>query len=436
MSLEKAAMPRFLKETCRYGNGGIRKNWAEKGEKIYMQQNRETEKQTGSAKETGKKIRAYLDNSSTTQPCREAVEAAARSMEDNWGNPSSLHTLGFLAEQEMRKSRETVAKALFCRPEEIVFTSGGTEADNIAVFGAAYGRIRRGKHIVTTAIEHPAVLNAMKQLEKEGFSVTYLMPDSFGWIAPEQVFDAVTSETILVSMMAVNNEVGSILPLEAAAQAIREKKAPALFHVDAVQAFGKIPLRPADMGVDLMTVSGHKIHGPKGIGALYIRRGVHLASRVFGGGQEQNIRPGTEPMPAISAFAAAVGALPDLKKEEERIRGLNKLLRERLQAIPQVKIHSLEKGIPYIVNLSAGTVRAETMLHFLAERGVFVSTGSACAKGKESHVLSAMGLPKEEIASSLRVSFSRMNGEEDVDAFACALEEGLSVLARKGLKRV
>ena len=225
-------------------------------------------------------------------------------------------------------------------------------------------------------------------------------------------------------------------PLEAAAQAIREKKAPALFHVDAVQAFGKIPLRPADMGVDLMTVSGHKIHGPKGIGALYIRRGVHLASRVFGGGQEQNIRPGTEPMPAISAFAAAVGALPDLKKEEERIRGLNKLLRERLQAIPQVKIHSLEKGIPYIVNLSAGTVRAETMLHFLAERGVFVSTGSACAKGKESHVLSAMGLPKEEIASSLRVSFSRMNGEEDVDAFACALEEGLSVLARKGLKRV
>ncbi len=401
-----------------------------------MQQGFDKKRELSPQKRGEPEIRAYLDNSATTRPCREAVEAAARSMEENWGNPSSLHTMGFLAEQELKKSREAVAGALSCRPEEIVFTSGGTEADNLAIFGAAYNRIRRGKHIVTTAIEHPAVLNAMKQLEKKGFSVTYLMPDRFGWITPEQVYEAVREDTILVSMMAVNNEVGSILPLEAAARAIREKGAPALFHVDAVQAFGKLPLRPNQAGVDLMTVSGHKIHGPKGIGALYIRKGVHLAPRVFGGGQEQNIRPGTEPMPLIAAFRAAVKALPNLREEEERIRGLNVLLRKKLATMPEVKIHSLEKGLPYIVNLSAGAVRAETMLHFLAEKGVFVSTGSACAKGKESHVLAAMGLPKEEITSSLRVSFSRMNTEEDVEAFTSALEEGLSILARKGVSRL
>ncbi len=401
-----------------------------------MQQGFEKERKGPPQKREAPEIRAYLDNSATTRPCREAVEAAALFMEETWGNPSSLHTLGFLAEQGMRESREAAAGALSCRPEEIVFTSGGTEADNLAIFGAAYGRQRRGRHIVTTAIEHPAVLNAMKQLEREGFSVTYLMPDRFGWITPEQAYEAVREDTILVSMMAVNNEVGSILPLDAAARAIREKGAPALFHVDAVQAFGKLPLRPGESGIDLMTVSGHKIHGPKGIGALYIRRGVHLAPRIFGGGQERNIRPGTEPMPMIAAFGAAVKALPNLREEEERIRGLNVLLREKLASVPEVKIHSLEKGLPNIVNLSAGTVRAETMLHFLAERGVFVSTGSACAKGKESHVLAAMGLSKEEIASSLRVSFSRMNTEADVEAFVSALEEGLSILARKGVPRL
>ena len=353
-------------------------------------------------------------------------------MEQNWGNPSSLHTLGFLAEQEMKECREAVAGALSCRAEEIYFTSGGTEADNLAILGAAYGRSRRGRHIVTTGIEHPAVLNTMKQLEKEGFSVTYLMPDGFGRISPEQVYEAVGEETILVSMMAANNEVGSILPLKAAAGAIREKKAPALLHADAVQAFVKLPLRPEQMGVDLLTVSGHKIHGPKGVGALYVRRGTHLSPRVFGGGQEKGLRPGTESTPLIAAFGAAVRALPDLRLEEERVSELNRHLRERLSGIPGVKIHSEESGLPYILNLTAGTVKAETMLHFLSARGVYVSTGSACAKGRASHVLMAMGLKREEIASSLRVSFSRMSTKEETDAFADALEEGLAVLARKG----
>lgn len=373
----------------------------------------------------------YLDNSSTTRPCPEAVEAVRRSMEENWGNPSSLHTLGFQAEREMTEAREALAGALCCAPEEIVFTSGGTEADNLALFGAAYGRKKQGNHIVTSQIEHPAVLNAVKQLEKEGFSVTFLKPDTQGHIAPEQVWEAVTPGTILVSLMAVNNEVGTRLPLEAAAAAIREKKAPALFHVDAVQAFGKLPLRPGAEGVDLMTVSGHKIHGPKGIGALYIRRGVHLCARTFGGGQEKNRRPGTEAMPLIAGFGAAVRALPNWKQEEERIRKIQGRLRQRLEEMPGVAIHSPGDGIPYILNFSAGRVRAETMLHFLSSRGIYVSSGSACAKGKASHVLEAMGLPREQIQSSLRVSFSRMNTLEEADFLADALEEGMGRLARR-----
>ena len=213
----------------------------------------------------------YLDNSATTRPCAEAVDKITELLTVCWGNPSSLHGLGFAAEQELSAARRAVARSLSCTPEEIFFTSGGTESDNLAIFGAAHARQKRGRHVVTTRIEHPAVLNTMAELEREGFEVTYLAPDEWGHIAPESVKSAVRPDTILVSLMAVNNEVGTILPVQAAREAIAEQNAPALLHVDAVQAYGKLPLAPARQGIDLLTISGHKIHGPKGVGALYVK---------------------------------------------------------------------------------------------------------------------------------------------------------------------
>lgn len=373
----------------------------------------------------------YFDNSSTTKVCREAADKVMEVMTVNYGNPSSLHTLGYRAERELEAAREAVAGRLGARKEEIFFTSGGTESNNLALFGAAYARRKRGNRIVSTAIEHPSVLNSLKELEEEGFEVVLLKPDGEGNIRPEQVFEAVTPETILVSMMCVNNEVGSILPLEAAPAAIAAAKAPALFHVDAVQAFGKLPLRPEKQGIDLMSMSAHKIHGPKGVGALYLKKGVHLTPRVFGGGQERNIRPGTEPLPMIAGFGEAVRQLPETDVQLARLRGLNDYCRERLTEIDGVRIHSPKDGLPFILNFAAGSVRSETMLHFLAERGIYVSSGSACSKGKPSHVLAAMGLPRSEIDSTLRLSFSRYSTKEEVDALIGALKECVSGLAKR-----
>lgn len=375
----------------------------------------------------------YFDNSSTTKVCPEAAEKVMEMMTENYGNPSSLHTLGFRAEQEMTAARKAVAGLLGAKPEEIYFTSGGTESDNLALFGAAYARKKRGRRIVTTQIEHPAVANVMKRLEQEGFEVVSLKPDSFGKISPEQVKEAVTGDTVLVSMMRVNNEVGTILPVEAAAEAIREAGAPALLHVDAVQAFGKLPLRPEKMGIDLMSVSAHKIHGPKGVGALYMRRGVHIEPYTFGGGQEKNVRPGTESSPLIAGFGAAVRALPETERELSALSELCTYCREQLLKIPGVELNSPEDALPYIVNFSAGGVRAETMLHYLSSREIYVSSGSACSKGKESPVLSAMGLPRERIASALRLSFSRFSTKEEVELFLAALKDGLTEITKRPL---
>ena len=371
----------------------------------------------------------YLDNSATTRVCPEAAQKALEIMTECYGNPSSLHTMGFRAEQELNTARKAVAGALSALPEEITFTSGGTEANNLAIFGGAWAR-RQHKRIVTTAIEHPSVLACMTQLEKEGWEVVYLRPDHFGRISPQQVEEAITPQTALVSIMAVNNEVGSILPIEAAARVIRRNKARTLLHVDAVQAFGKLPLKPGKIGVDLMTVSAHKIHGPKGAGALYIRKGVHIPARTLGGGQEKGMRSGTEALPAWCAFGAAVQALPSLSQEEAAIRTLWKYCREGIAAIPDTVIQSPEDGLPYILNFSCGGVKAETMLHFLEERGIYVSSGSACAKGKASHVLEAMELPKQQALSSIRVSFSRENTLEDAQALVQAVEEGMKTLVR------
>lgn len=371
----------------------------------------------------------YLDNSATTKPSAACVEKITHLLTKAWGNPSSLHTLGFEAERALEQARAAAAARLSCRPEEIIFTSGGTESNNLAVFGAAAARSRRGNRIVTTALEHPSVLQAVKQLEQEGLEVVYLKPDRGGQISPEQIFQAVSKETILVSMMAVNNEVGTVLPLEAAADAIAAAGAPALFHVDAVQAFGKMDLKPARLRIDLMSVSAHKVHGPKGAGALYRSKSARIVPRTFGGGQESGMRPGTEATPLIAGFGAAISALPNPEQALSHVAQLNRRCREGLSALPEVSILSPQDAFPYILSLSAGRIRAESMLHFLASRRVFVSSGSACSKGKDSPVLAAMGVPRPQIQSALRVSFCHENTAADVDAFLNALEAGLRTLA-------
>ncbi len=358
------------------------------------------------------------------------MNAVVDAMTERFGNPSSLHALGFEAERALTNAREQIAAELSAKPEEITFTSGGTESNNLAVFGAAHARHKRGHRIVTTAIEHPSVLLPMRQLENEGFEVIYLQPDKTGHITPEQLFEAVNSDTILVSLMAVNNEVGSILPIDDARAAIDSAKAPALLHVDAVQAFGKLNLRPGRRGIDLMTVSSHKIHGPKRVGALFMRKGVHILPRTFGGGQEKDIRPGTEGMPAICGFGAACAALPDADKERKKIAELNTYLRTELAKMPEVAINSAEDALPYVLNISAGQVKAQTMLNFLSEHHVYVSSGSACAKGAKSYVLTSLGLSPMRINSALRISFSRYNTKEDCDAFLSVLKEGLATLQK------
>jgi len=373
----------------------------------------------------------YLDNSATTPVLPEAAQKAFRMMTGEFGNPSSLHSRGFHAKQELEAARAVIAAKLGTKPEEITFTSGGTEGNNLAIFGGAEAAKRRGNRIVTTAAEHDSVLNPMRELEKQGFEVIYLKPDAEGKISEAQIAEAVNEKTILVSLMLVNNETGAVFPVQAAQRAVRRAKAPALIHVDAVQAFGKLDFTPQRLGADLLTVSAHKIHGPKGAGALYVRKGVRILPRVFGGGQEKGMRPGTESVPLLCAFGEAVRQLPKAAETLPRIEALNAILRERLAALPGAEINSPSDGLPYILNFSAGAVRAETMLHFLSERGIYVSSGSACGKAKPSHVLEAMGLPKERVASSIRVSFSRFSTEEDVEALATALGEGLASLAHQ-----
>lgn len=370
----------------------------------------------------------YLDNSATTPVLPEAARKAAEIMVGEYGNPSSLHTRGFRARQELESSRGTVAARLGVKPEELYFTSGGTEGNNLALFGAALAKKRQGNRIVTTLAEHDSVRNAVGELEKQGFEVVRLRPDAEGHIPEDEIIDAVDERTILVSIMLVNNETGALFPVSAAARAIRRKKSPALLHTDAVQAFGKMEFSPAKLGADLCTVSAHKVHGPKGVGALYVSKAARILPHTFGGGQERGLRPGTESVPLICAFGEAVRLLPKASETAPKMERLNSLLREKLREFPEVKVNSPEDGLPYILNFSAGRVRAETMLHFLAERNIFVSSGSACGRAKPSHVLEAMSLPKERISSALRVSFSRFSEEEDVLALCEALSEGLRTL--------
>lgn len=372
----------------------------------------------------------YLDNSATTQVLPSVAQKAVELMVDEFGNPSSLHTRGFRARKLLEEARAQVAQRLGAQPEEITFTSGGTESNNLAIFGAAQARRRLGNKIVTTAAEHDSVLNPCRALEKQGFEVVYLKPDATGHLPEEALAQAIDEKTILVSVMLVNNETGAIFPVQAAGRAIRRKKAPALLHVDAVQGFGKLPFTVKKLGADLLTLSGHKIHGPKGIGALYVKKGVRILPQALGGGQERGMRSGTESVPLICALGEAVRLLPPAEEALEQVGKLNTLLREKLAQMPEVTVHSPEDGLPYVLNFSAGRVRGETMLHFLAERGVYVSSGSACGKAKPSHVLEAMDLPREQVESALRVSFSRFSTPADVEALVDGLKAGLDTLAR------
>lgn len=373
---------------------------------------------------------AYLDNSATTKVCKKAKDYMMDALENCWGNPSSLHEKGIEADTLLLKARETVAKALFCEKEEIFFTSGGTEGNNLAVFGAAYGNKRRGNRVITSAVEHPSVQKAFDRLEKEGFEVIRIGTDAYGEIDYDALTDAINEKTILVSIMAVNNEVGTVQPVDKIASVIKRKNSPALFHIDAVQAFGKIPLNVKKLGADLMTVSSHKIHGPKGVGALFIKKGTKLSPVAVGGGQERDIRPGTEPMPAIAGFMGAVEELT-VKSSLEKITELRDSFLKELLKREAIVINSPDSALPYIINISLPGYRSETLLNFLSDSGIYVSSGSACAKGHKSHVLTAMKLSDRLIDSSLRISLSRFTTREELDYFLTTLDRAMKVIMKK-----
>ena len=376
-------------------------------------------------------MEAYLDNSATTPVCPEAVKAVNNVLTNYWGNPSSLHYGGIEAAQVLDNARHSIARTLSCDDDEIIFTSGGTEANNLAVFGAAHAYRSRGMRIIISSVEHPSVNEPVNQLEKQGYDVIRLHTDKECRFDERQLLAAVNSATSLISIMAVNNEVGTIQAVEKIKQAVRRFNAPALIHCDAVQAFGKIPLKPSALGVDLMTVSSHKIHGPKGAGALYVRKGVKIAPHIFGGGQEQGRRPGTEPLPAIAGFAAAADALPDIRIQLEKTTQLRDYMLGRLSELNNIVVNSPEDALPYVTNISVLGIPSEVMLNYLSEMNIYVSGGSACSKGKRSRVLSAMNLEQERINSAIRISFSRYTTKAEIDY----LIEGISSAQKSIMKR-
>ena len=371
---------------------------------------------------------AYLDNSSTTKPSKKAVEYITRALESNWGNPSSLHRIGMEAEIALNDARECIAHTVNARADEIFFTGSGTEANNTALLSVLKAKGRGGR-IITTAIEHPSVLETAKRLEDNGFEVVRLKPDNNGIIPLTELENALNGNTLLVSMMLVNNETGAIQPVKEAV-ALTKRIAPlALFHCDAVQGYGKLSVNVKQLGVDLLSASGHKIHGPKGVGFLYCKKGVHISPIITGGGQERGMRSGTESLPLIMGL---MGAAEELPKPETQLKIRQELFdytRDRLLEIGAV-INSPEGCLPYILNASLVGYRSETLLHFLESRNVFVSSGSACAKGHGSYVLNEMGLDRKRTDSALRISFSRYNTKEDTDMLISALEE-----AKKQLRK-
>ena len=365
-------------------------------------------------------MEVYLDNSATTRSFDEVAALMTQIMCEDYGNPSSLHRKGVQAEKYIRYARDVIARNLKVDEKEIIFTSGGTEADNLAIRGCAMANCRSGRHLITTQIEHPAVLQTMKHLEEEGFRVTYLPVDGKGCIRLEDLERAITGETILVSIMHTNNEVGSLQPVAEAGALIKGMNPGILFHVDAVQGYGKYRIHPRKMKIDLLSVSGHKIHGPKGSGFLYAGDKVKIRPILFGGGQQGNLRSGTENVPAIAGLARAVEMVyADLDGEVSRLYQIKKAFVEGIRRLEGVVLngHEDESGAPHIVSASIKGVRSEVLLHALEDKGIYVSAGSACAarKPQPSATLRAMGIPGDLLGSTIRFSFSVFTTMEEID---------------------
>ena len=371
---------------------------------------------------------AYFDNSATTKPCDEAVKAVMAAMTEAWGNPSALHRLGTEAHRRVEGARLSVARALGAEPDRVFFTAGGTEADNWAVFSAARKLGKRGRHIITTQVEHHAILHPMQELEAQGFEVTYLAPEADGTVSLEALRAALRPDTILVSVMMVNNEVGALMPIQSMAKLTHRVVPNAIFHTDAVQGFLKVPFRAGTLDADLITVSSHQIHGPQGAGALYIRKGLSLPPLIHGGGQESGLRSGTEAVPNILGFGAACeAALPTLREDLAHEIEIKERIRAGLSAIDGVVLNGAQAA-PHIVSFAIPGVRSQGIINCLQDREVYVSAGSACAKGHRSHVLEAMSVAPKVIDGSVRASLSRFTTEEEADYLVEAVAEAVKRL--------
>ena len=375
-----------------------------------------------------KKMQAYLDNSATTRCSKRATDLMVKLLTEDYGNPSSMHMKGVEAEKYIKEAKEKIAKTLKIDEKEIIFTSGGTESNNMALIGAAMANKRDGNHIITTSIEHASVSATMAYLEELGFKVTYLKVDSDGIISLEELQEAVTDETILVSLMMVNNEMGAVEPIEEAVKVIKAKNPKTLVHVDAIQAYGKYRIYPKKMGVDLLSVSGHKIHAPKGTGFLFIRDKVKVKPLIHGGGQQKGMRSGTENVPGVAALAeAAVEIYEDFDAKIDHLYALKARFIEGLQGIDGVTVNGKmgRDSAPQIVSVSIEGVRSEVMLHTLEDRGIYVSAGSACSSNKPavSATLTAIGLKKNLLDSTIRFSFCVNTTEEEIDYALSVMRE-------------
>ena len=380
-------------------------------------------------------MEVYLDNSATTRSFEDVAQLVTKIMCRDYGNPSSLHNKGMEAEQYVRQAKEIIAKNLKVNEKEIFFTSGGTEADNIALIGSAMANYRAGRHLITTKIEHPAVLQTMRYLEEQGFRVTYLPVDKNGLIHLEDLQNAITKDTILVSIMHTNNEIGALQPIAEAGNLIKKMNPNTIFHVDAVQGFGKFRIYPKRMNIDLLSVSGHKIHGPKGVGFLYINEKIKIKPIVYGGGQQQGMRSGTENVPGIAGIGMAVEKIyGSLDEDIDRLYEIKEHFIKGVEKIDAVKINGLRgrESAPHIVSVSIRGVRSEVMLHALEEKGIYVSAGSACAarKPQTSETLKAIGVEKDLLHSTIRFSFSIFTTIEEIDYTLQTMYDMIPMLRR------
>ncbi|CCY82013.1 cysteine desulfurase [Clostridium sp. M62/1] len=380
-------------------------------------------------------MEAYFDNSATTKVFDCVKDAVVHAMTEDYGNAAARHMKGVEAERLIKEARAEIARSLKVQEKEILFTSGGTESNNTALIGTALANQRAGKHLITTAVEHASIYNTMEFLREQGFEITYLPVDSYGCISLDELRDAVREDTILVSVMYVNNEIGAVEPVEEISRVIREKNPRTLFHVDAIQAYGKYVIRPKKQGIDLLSVSGHKIHGPKGVGFLYIDERVKIRPLLYGGGQQKGMRSGTENVPGCAGLGAAVKEVyTDHEAKIERLYGLRERMIEGLKALPGVTIngHEGRENAPQIVSASFEGVRSEVLLHALEEKGIYVSSGSACSVNHPgvSGTLRGIGVKKELLDSTIRFSFGLFNTPEEVDYCLEVLAELLPVLRR------